>query len=204
MKRLRYILVGVCLSLTAFGAAQSTFGQQVGTLVFDLKNYTSDAKLPKKAEKSLEHAGIRWGMIDTSLLVSFVSEKFVNAGLPYLTRFGEQRTLEMKAGHYTITCIGYEYNSTSRDPDKRLAKSAFFNNDVVTFTVLPGKTTKLEVFPTYVAESQWRVLTKLTAFIPELKVRVLEDETPKGEEVVINRRTASSVAWDNYHGPLKF
>jgi len=204
MKRLRYILLGVCLGLTALGAAQSMFGQQKGTLVFDLKNYTSDAKIPKRSEKSLEHAGVRWGMIDDSLLISLVSEKFVKADLPYLTRFGEQKTLEMKAGQYTITCIGYEYNSTSRDPDKRLAKSAFFNIDGVTFSVLPGKTTILEISPTYVAESQWRILTKLTAFVPDLKVRVLEDGAPKGEEVVINRRTANSVAWDDYHGPLKF
>jgi hypothetical protein len=128
----------------------------------------------------------------------------VKADTPYLTRFGEQKTLEMKAGHYTITCIGFEFSSTSTDPDKNLAKSAFFNNDVLTFTVLPGKTTTLEIYPIYVAESQWRVLAKLTVFIPDLKVRVLEDGTPNGEDVVINRRTAKSVAWNDYHGPLKF
>jgi len=204
MKRLRYILLGVGLWLTALGVARPVFGQQSGTLLFDLKAYTSGAKLSKKIQKQLEHAGVRWGMLDNTVLFSFVNEKFVKADSPYLTRFGEQKTLEMKAGRYAITCIGYEFSSTSTDPDKDLAKSAFFNNDVVTFTVLPGKTTTLEIFPIYVAESQWRVLTKLTMFIPDLKVRVLEDGTPKGEEVVINRRTAKSVAWNDYHGPLKF
>ena len=204
MKRLRYVLLGVCLVLTALDAAQSVFGQQSGTLVFDLKNYTSDAKIPKGTRKSLEHAGIRWGMLDNSMLISLVNEKYVKVELPYLTRLGEQKTLEMKAGHYAIDCIGYEISSISRDIDKVLAKNAFFNNEVVTFTVLPGKTTTLEIFPTYVEESKSRFLTKLTMFLPDLKVRVLEDGTPKGEDVVISRRTAKSVAWDDYHGPLKF
>jgi hypothetical protein len=204
MKRLRFIFLGVFLGLTALGAARPVLGQQSGTLVFDLKNYTSDAKIPKKSEKGLEHAGVRWGIRDNTVLISLVNERFVKADTPYLTRFGEQKTLEMKAGHYTITCIGFEFSSTSTDPDKNLAKSAFFNNDVLTFTVLPGKTTTLEIYPIYVAESQWRVLAKLTVFIPDLKVRVLEDGTPNGEDVVINRRTAKSVAWNDYHGPLKF
>jgi len=39
-------------------------------------------------------------------------------------------------------------------------------------------------------------------YIPELKVKVSEDGTQKGEEVVINKRTDKSVAWDDYHGPL--
>lgn len=204
MKRLKFIFLVVFLGLIAFGAARPVLGQQSGTLVFDLKNYTSDAKIPKKNQKALEHAGLRWGMLDNSVLISFVNEKYVKADLPYLTRFGEQKTLEMKAGHYTITCIGFEFDSASLDVDKALAKSAFFNNDVLTFTVLPGKTTILEISPIYKAESQWRVLTMLTMFIPDLKVRVLEDGTPKGEDVVINRRTAKSVAWNDYHGPLKF
>lgn len=143
-------------------------------------------------------------MLDNSVLISFVNEKYVKADLPYLTRFGDQKTLEIKPGQHTITCIGFEFDSTSSDVDKTLAKSAFFNNEVVTFTVQPGKTTTLEISPIFEAESQWHVLTKLTMFIPDLKVRVLEDGTPKGESLVINRRTPKSVAWNDYHGPLKF
>lgn len=204
MKKLISIFIGVFLTLTAFGAVQPVFGQQTGTLVLDLKNYTSETKIPKKSQKNLAHAGLRWGMLDNSVLISFVNEKYVKADLPYLTRFGEQKTLEMKAGQHTITCIGFEFESASSDVDKTLAKSAFFNNDVVTFTVLPGKTTTLEITPTYVAESQWRVLTKLTMYIPDIEIRVLEDGIPKVEGVVINRRMPKSVAWNDYHGPLKF
>ena len=204
MKRLRYILLAVGLGLTALGTARPAFGQQSGTLVFDLKNYTSNAKMPKNAQKELAHAGIHWGILDNAVLIPLVNQKYVKAETPYLTRFGEQKTLEMKAGRYTITCIGYEIRSGSADIDKVLAKNAFFNNDFVTFTVLPGKATTLEISPVYQAESKWVVLSKFTMFLPDLKVRVLEDGTPTGEEVVISQRTAKSVAWDDYHGPLKF
>jgi hypothetical protein len=133
----------------ALGLMQPAFGQESGTLVFDLKNYTSEAKLPKRSQKSLEHAGIRWGLLDHSLLIPLVSERDVKADTPYLTRFGEQKTLDIKAGQYTITCIGWEFDSISRDQDKNLAKDAFFNTDVVTFDVQPGKTTTLQIVPTY-------------------------------------------------------
>jgi hypothetical protein len=204
MKPLRCFLLGLCLGLAAIGATRPVVGQQSGTLVFDLKNYTSDAKMPKKAQKQLDHAGIRWGMLDNSVLISLLNSEYVKADTPYLTRFGEQKTLELKPGHYTITCIGLEFNSTSTDVDKALAKSAFFNNDIVEFTVLPGKITTLEITPVYVTESQWRLWVKFNIFMPELKVRVLEDGTPKGDDLVITQRTAKSVAWNDYHGPLKF
>jgi hypothetical protein len=178
--------------------------RQPGTLVFDLKSYTSDAKMPKNIQKQLEHAGIHWGILGNTVLIPMVNQKYVKADTSYLTRFGELKTLEMKAGRYTITCIGYEIRSRSSDIDKVLAKNAFFNNDVVTFTVLPDKTTTLEISPVYQAESKWLVLSKFTMFLPDLRIRVLEDGTPNGEEVVISRRTAKSVAWDDYHGPLKF
>jgi hypothetical protein len=204
MKRLMYILLAVGLGLTALGTARPALGQQLGTLVFDLKNYTSNAKMPKNAQKELAHAGIHWGLLDDTVLIPLVNPKYVKAETPYLTRFGEQKALEMKAGRYTITCIGYEIRSRSADIDKVLAKNAFFNNDFVTFNVLPGKATTLEISPIYQAESKWVVLSKFTMFLPDLKVRVLEDGIPNGEEVVISQRTAKSIAWDDYHGPLKF
>ena len=75
MKQLKYILLCVCLGLTALGAARPAFGQQSGTLVFDLKNYTSNAKMPKNVQKELAHAGIRWGMLDNTLLIPLVNQK---------------------------------------------------------------------------------------------------------------------------------
>jgi len=204
MRAIAYLLSVMCLGWTAAGAAPLAPAQQTGKLVLDLKSYTSGAKIPKRTQQQLEHAGIRWGMVDGTLLIPLVNEKYVKADLPYLTRFGEQRELELKPGEYTITCIGYEFSSTSRDIDKVLSKSAFFNIDDVRFTILPGKTTTLEISPFYEAESQHRLWVKLTMFMPNLRVHVLEDGTPKSEDVVITKRTDKSVSWDDYRGPLKF
>jgi hypothetical protein len=185
--------------------AHPLLGQQTGTLVLDMKNYTSSAKIPKNGQKQLEHAGIRWGVLDSNtLLIPLVNQRYVKADTPYLTRFGEQKAVEVKAGEYTITCIGFEFDAMSRDPDKVLSKSGFFNIDALRFAVLPGKTTTLEISPSFVAESQSRVFLKFTMFLPDLKVRVLEDGAQKGDDVVISRRTEKSVAWDDYKGPLKF
>lgn len=206
MKGLSGISLAICLGLTALGAASPAFSQQseTGTLVFDLKNYTSEAKMPKRSQKDLEHAGIRWGVLDHTMVIPLVNEKFVKADTPYFTRYGEQKSLEMKPGQYTITCIGWEFASVSRDQGKNIAKDAYFNKDVVTFTVLPGKTTTLEVIPIYRAESQRRLWANLTILFPDLKVHVLEDGAPKGDDLVISRRTDKSVAWNDYQGPLKF
>ncbi len=204
MKPLTYLLSVVCLGAIALGGVWPLIAQQTGTLVFDLKSYTSDAKIPKKNQKELEHAGIRWGMLDNTLLIPLVNEKYVNAETPYLTRFGERKELELKAGQYTVSCIGYEFSSTSKDIGKVLSKSAFFNTDVVRFTILPGKTTTLEVSPIYEAETQHRLWVKFTMFMPDLKVHVAEDGQQAAGDVVITRRTDKSVAWDDYHGPLKF
>jgi hypothetical protein len=204
MQRTGQVLFAACVVLAALVAARPATGQETGSLAFEVKNYTSDVKIPKNFQKGFQHAGIAWGMVDHTLVITFVSQNFIKAKITNLTRFGEEQTLDLKPGEYTVTCIGYEWNSTSRDPDKNLAKSAFFNKDVVRFTVAAGKTTTLEVAPVYVAEAQWFLWAKRNLYIPDLTVRVLVDGSPAGEAVTISKRTDKSVAWDDYHGPLKF
>jgi hypothetical protein len=204
MKRITFILFLGILGFAAACSAQADAGQQPGTLLFDLKSYTADMKLSKNSQKQLEHAGIQWAVLGNTLLISLVNQKYVNVDTLYLTRFGEQKKLELKPGEYTITCIAHEFTSTSTNADKFLSKNAFFNNDVLKFTVLPGKTTTLEISPSFVSESAWFRLSKLTMYIPLLKARVLEGGAQQNEAVEINRRTNKSVAWDNYKGPLKF
>lgn len=198
-----FSLLWAFLVLVALGAPRQDSSQESGTLVFDVKNYSSGVKLPEKSRKALEHGGVVWGMDDKTLVVSLVGKQFVKADLPYLTRFGEQKTLQLKPGQYAITCIGWEFDSTSQDVEKALSKSAFFNQDVVTFAVTAGKTTTLDVLPVFESKSQWHALTKLTVYLPDLNVKVWEDGAEKGG-TVINTRNAKSVPWDDYHGPLKF
>lgn len=204
MKRLIFILFLACLGLAAPSGAQTGTSQQTGTLVLDLKNYTSDSKLPKKIQTQLLHAGLPWGMVEHTLLIPLVNQKFVKVDTLNLVRFGEQKTIEVTPGDYTITCIAHEFNSNSTSVDKFLSKNAFINMNVLKFTILSGKTTTFEISSKYEPQSAWFRLSKETMYIPELSVRVLVDRTPTGEVVVINRRTDKSVAWDDYKGPLKF
>ena len=205
MKRMKDLFFVACSAVVALGMAQPLVGQQTGKLVLEMENYTSNTKIPKNSQKQLEHAGIRWGVLDSNtLLIPLVNQRYVNADTPYLTRFGEQKELEVKAGEYTVTCIGFEFDAMSRDPDKVISKSGFYNIDVLKFAIMPGKTTTLEISPILVPESQSRLWAKFTMFLPDLRVRVLVDGAPTGEAVVISRRTDKSVAWNDYKGPLKF
>jgi hypothetical protein len=110
----------------------------------------------------------------------------------------------MAPGDYTITCIGFDFNSTSANVDKSLSKNAFFNIDVLKFTILSDRTTTIEVTSDFKPQSAWFRLSKVTMYNPEVKVRVLQDGAQTGDAVVIDARTDKSVAWDDYKGPFKF
>jgi len=183
------------------------FGQ-TGILVFDMKNFTFgekvSAKAQKQIEKELKHGGTRWGMVDRTLLIPMVNDSLVKVDGLSLTRFGDQKKLELAPGDYTITCIGYEFAANSTDMDKVLSKNAFFNLEALKFTIEPGKTTTIEVSLNYEPQSAWFRLARETMYVPDVAVRVLQDGTQVGEAMVVNRRTEKSVAWDDYHGPLKF
>ena len=204
MIRLKYLFLGICLGLSALGDIRQSAAQEpTGTLVFNLKNFTTDVKFPKKTKPLIDNAVITWGVSDKTLLFTMVNARFINADALYLTRFGEQKTLELKPGEYSITCIAHDFVSAPGDVQKFLSKNAFFNIGIMKFSILPGKTTTLDIDPVYVAESNTRIFTKITMFIPDLKVRVMQDGAPQGESVFINQRTDKSITWDDYKGPLK-
>jgi hypothetical protein len=204
MRPLKCLSTAVFLGLAVLGGVQPLLGQQTGTLVLEMKPYSSDAKLPKAVQKQLEHAGLQWGIADRTLLFPLVNQKFVKVDTLNLTRFGEQRALPMAPGDYTITCIGFDFNSTSANVDKSLSKNAFFDIDVLKFTILSDRTTTIEVTSDFKPQSAWFRLSKVTMYNPEVKVRVLQDGAQTGDAVVIDARTDKSVAWDDYKGPFKF
>jgi hypothetical protein len=175
----------------------------IGTLVFDVKSLESDVKIKKNVRKQLEHAGLRWGIGDNVLVIPLVNEKYVKSDLPHLTRYGETKLIDVEAGQYHITCIGYVHSSNSRDVEKVLSKSAFFNKEVMTFTVEPGKTTILEIRPVLQKQTKSSFLVKTKMFMPDLWTKVIEDGV-ETEETIINQRMATSISWDDYSGPLKF
>lgn len=184
----------------AAAAALWTLSAQAatGTLVFDVKPFTSKVKLKEKIENRLKTGGIEWGAADGQLVVTTVNKRFIRFDLPHMTRYGESKTLELAPGTYTIHCAAF-IPEGGLSVEKALAKGAFFNLDQMTFEIAEGKTTTLEVHP--VIESESTFLLKF--FMPELQVKLVEDGAVK-QETVINNRVDSSIAWNDYNGPLKF
>jgi len=169
-----------------------------GTLVLDLKPFTSEVELKEKVEKQLKSGGLEWGTTAGQMVVSMVGKQYIKFDLSNFTRYGEKKTLEVEAGEYRITCAGFVPEG-GMSVEKILKKGAYFNVDILTFTVKAGGTTTIEVHPTIRKERTFF----LKFFLPELLVKVDEDGTVTGQKV-INERTEASIAWDDYKGPLKF
>lgn len=169
-----------------------------GTLLFDVKPFTSEVKLKEKIEKQLKTGGIEWGAAEGQLLVSLVNKRFIRFDLPNMTRYGENKTLELEPGSYRLSCVGLVPEG-GFSVEKVLSKGAYFNLDVLSFDIVAGKTTTLEVYPAIRKSSTFL----LKFYMPDLLVKVIEDGAQKSEHV-INARTDASIAWDDYDGPLKF
>jgi hypothetical protein len=167
-----------------------------GTLVFDVKPFQSEVELKPKVEQQLKSGGFDWGVANGRMVISLLNKRFVKFELPNFTRYGESKTLDLDAGTYSVTCIGF-LPEGGFSMEKALSKGAFFNVDVLKFEIKAGETTTLEVLPAITKESSFFV----KFFLPRLLVRVAGSPDPG---VVINTRTDQSVAWDDYQGDLKF
>ncbi len=203
MKRKRTVslFLGLAVVMSAGWLAGQSPGH--GTLVFDVKNYSTDVKFKENIQKQLEHGFIEWGLVEKNVVITLVNRKYIKPELQYSTRYGSSSTLQLEPGEYTVTCIGYIPESNSRDIEKVLSKSAFFNLAVLKFNVLADKTTVLQVFPTIEKHIHRSFATTVKMYMPDLRVSIIEDGVPKAD-ALINARTESSVSWDNYHGPLKY
>ena len=173
-----------------------------GELIFDVKAFTSDVKMKKKILNQLKNGGLEWGMVENELVVTMVNRKFVKPNLGQLTRFGEQTSLKLDPGTYTLTCIGYWYRSYSRNIEEVLRESAFFNLAVASFTIYPDKTTRIEVLPTFQKRTESGFWVKVKVFSPDLLVTIFEG-SEKTFYGYISSQLEESISWDDYSGPLK-
>ena len=185
------LVLCVCLS-------QPVFAQATGTLVLDAKPFTSEVELREKIENQLKSGGLEWGIVGNQLVVTLVNKQFINAEISNFTRYGERKEISLPAGEYTLTCVGL-IPEGGLSVDKVLSKGAYFNEDVLTFTIEPGETTVLDV--SSAIRKQNTFLLKF--FIPEVSVSVVSNGVGF-EPVPINLRDDDSIAWDDYSGPLKF
>jgi hypothetical protein len=169
-----------------------------GTLVVDVKAFTSEKELPKKVEKQLKNGGLEWGFKDGLIVFTMVAKQFVDFPINHLTRYGQSESLTLPAGEYRITGIGLEMTA-GFSVQKILDRGAFVNEDVIAFRVEPGKTTTLAISPVIKRDNAFVV----DFWMPTLMTSVVSDSGP-AEEKALNIRGERSIAWPNYGGPLKF
>ncbi|WP_315386535.1 hypothetical protein [uncultured Stenotrophomonas sp.] len=199
----RFALASALL-LGSFTSSAET-STATGTLVLDLEPFRSEVALKPKIESQLKTGGIEWGLRDGQMVVTLLNKRFVDFDVSYMTRYGSNQTLQLPAGSYRLTTVGFEPH-TGFSVEKVLAKGAYVNQDVMAFTIEPGKTTTMVMEPLIVDEERTLFAT---FFTPTLFTTVsVEGAVDTGEKpvdpVALNVRDDRSIAWPDYKGPLKF
>jgi hypothetical protein len=181
---------------TVAAAAPAT--SATGTLVVDIKPFSSEKPLPKKVDKQLANGGLEWGIRDNQLVFTMVNKQFIDFPVSHMTRYGQSEQLSLPAGNYRVTGIGMEM-SAGFNVQKILDRGAFVNEDVITFTIEAGKTTTLTINPVIRRDNAFVV----DFWMPTLMASVA-GESGATSETALNTRGATSIAWPQYAGPLKF
>jgi hypothetical protein len=170
-----------------------------GTLKVDVLKFRSEVTLQRKVISQLESGAIEWGLKDDLLVFTMVNKRFIDFNIAHMTRYGTAETLQLPAGTYRITGVGLEMH-TAFSPEKILAKGAYVNEDVVTFTIEPGKTTTLTIDPVIKGDNTFF----LKFFMPALATTVTPEGGTPTQPRILNQREATSIAWPQYNGALKF
>jgi hypothetical protein len=169
-----------------------------GTLTVNIAQFTSERELPKKVDKQLRSGGLEWGVKDGLIVFTLVNKQFIDFPINHMTRYGQSESLPLPAGDYRITGIGLEM-SAGFNVQKLLDRGAFVNENVLSFRIEPGKTTTLNIRPVIYKDAAFVV----NFWMPSLMASV-QSEAGNGEEKALNVRNATSIAWPQYGGPLKF
>ena len=195
-KRFIAFLLG---SFFVMGSMSAAAQQAMGKLVVDIQPSTSEVKLKKKVETTLQSGGLEWGAKDGQVVFTMVNKRFVNFDMPNFTRYGTQTTVDLPAGDYTVTGIGL-IPSTGFSPEKILAKGAYFNEKIMSFRIEADKTSKIVIRPVI----QKNGTLFLNYFMPELLTTIISADGTSSSEVSIIAKNDSSLPWSTYTGPLKF
>ncbi|MFC2172303.1 hypothetical protein ACFLU6_06685 [Acidobacteriota bacterium] len=203
-RRLLFILISILLLLFIIETAPAEeSAAKKGTLVFHVKDFVVKSNIKKKVRKDLERRGIRWGMVDNTLVITFIHMRHIDADLPYLTRWGEEQKVELVPGEYSISCISLDLKKYERSADEFIAKNAYVNEGMLPFLIEPGKTTTIDILPIYRKQVKKNVLTRQKLYKADLEATVIKNGEA-GKPVFLNKRKGNSIRWGKYKGPLKF
>lgn len=170
-----------------------------GILVFQVLNYTTEVKIPINVKGVIDYADIDWSIIDSTLVISCIYSKFLKPEISNHTRYRDEKILSLNPGKYSITCVSHQLmsDSFSKDIDKVLSSTVFFNLDILSFKICQNDTTIIEILPTYM---RYTIKGK-DIYNPTYSCTVFDH----GEKItkIINLRTDNSISWDDYKGTLK-
>ena len=196
---IRTLLFALVVAPMATSAQDAVLEPQAqGTLVIEIKPFSSEKELPKKVTKQLQSGMLEWGQRDRQLVFTLVNRRFLDFPVNHTTRYDSNEQLSLPAGEYKVTGVGLEMSS-SLSVDKVLERGAFFNDDILTFRIEPGKTTTLTINPVIKIDRTFAV----NYWMPSLMASV-NDGTSATPEISLNDRNEKSVPWPQYTGPLKF
>lgn len=176
-----------------------------GTLVVQVERLQSDVPLNKELKQQIKTGGIAWGVNGTTLVVTVIDPRYLEFDYGFTTRFGYRHALQLPVGTYQLTAVGREPRR-SYSEERLLDRATYLNKDVAVVKIEAGRTTTLEVEPVILDEDSLNP----TPFIPTVFAAVsapadadaTAGKTPK--RLPISLRDSNSVAWPDYHGPLKF
>lgn len=172
--------------------------QAMGKIVLDIKPFSTEVTLKKKVEATLKTGGLEWGAKDGQVVITMVNKRFINFDMPNFTRFDSKTEIDVPAGEYAITAVGF-IPTTSFSPEKALAKGAFFNERVLTLKVEAGKASTITIRPVIQKSA-----TFLLDFFQPALLTTVSSEGVDSAEVSIAAKNDKSIAWPAYTGPLKF
>ncbi len=195
----RTLLLALVVAPMATSAQDAVLEPQAqGTLIIEIKPFSSEKELPRKVTKQLQSGMLEWGQRDRQLVFTLVNKRFLDFPVNHTTRYGSNEQLSLPAGEYKVTGVGLEMSS-SLSVDKVLERGAFFNDDILTFRIEPGKTTTLTINPVIKIDRTFAV----NYWMPSLMASV-NDGTSATPEISLNDRNDKSIPWAQYTGPLKF
>lgn len=192
------MLKGALLALALVIAPATQAQEETGTLVVNIQQYTSEKELPKKVDKQLRNGGLEWGVRDGQVVFTMIAKQFVDFPINHMTRYGQSESVALPAGEYRVTGIGLEM-TTGFSVQKILDRGAYVNEDVMTFRIEPGKATTLDIRPVIYKDATFAV----NFWMPTLMASA-QTEAGASEATALNTRGATSIAWPQYTGPLKF
>jgi len=197
-KSMRNLIRAAAAAFFVFGCLAASAQQATGKLLLDVKPFTSEVKLKAKVKDTLEHGALDWGVKDGRIVFTSIAKQYINFELNNFTRFGEQKEVELPAGDYKVSCAGLVPH-TAFSPQAMLSKGGFFNIDVMTVHIEPGKTTTLTIAPAIRKQK-----TLLLNFFQAEFVATTTLDGVVSPEVSLNMESPSSIKWDAYTGDLKF